>query len=89
MTDFSGDDTYLQPARQRLIAKYQLKFVDGRAPVHKRVLKKYLLQPMHFADVGIRLVAKRLNSKKIAERGYWEFFIPQIGAKPIAKEKDL
>ena len=80
-------DTYFQPARERLIARYKLKFdSDGRAPIHKRVLTAFLEFPQAFHDVGIRIVPKRTASVKVSERGYWELFTPRMGAKSITKE---
>lgn len=82
------EDAYLHAHRQRLIEKYKLTFVDGRAPIHKRVYHAYIRGAhRYFTDAGIRLVLWDINAKKIGNRGYWEYFTPAIGAKPIAKER--
>ena len=82
-------DTFNQAfenARKSLIEKYKLKFINGKAPIHKRVLNAYILNPRPFLDVGICCVSKKTASPKIAERGHFRLFTPTYGSKPITRE---
>lgn len=78
---------YLKPAREKLMKRYRFKFdAYGESPVYATTLNAYLKNPRPFLDAGIRLVPKKIRSKKIPARGYFELFLPQYCASQFTKE---
>ena len=78
---------HLKPEREKLMKRYRFKFdAYGESPVYAATLNAYLKNPRPFLDAGIRLVPKKIRAKKIPARGYFELFLPSMGASQFAKE---